>query len=115
MFGNRFMSNIVTALILSASIVLGILAARVLFRYLRRKRIFARILANRVSRFLIPATVAGALMSALLYVAHLPSNGPNFFTLCLLPFLFIGTALSGNVHQPSAVGFYLSMFLFFFA
>jgi hypothetical protein len=64
---------------------------------------------------LISSVAAALLTASLLYLAHQPSNGPNIFTISVLPFYMIGVLFSGNLHQPSEIPAYLSMCLFFFA
>ena len=65
--------------------------------------------------FLISAVLAALLTAGLLYLAQRPSNGPNVFTLSIVPFYMIGVWFSGNVHQPSTLPVYLSIYLFFLA
>jgi uncharacterized membrane protein YcfT len=60
---------------------------------------------------LICAVVAAALEAGLLFAAHQPSNGPNIFTLCVVPFFAFASAFHGSLAD---VVFYTSMFLFFF-
>jgi hypothetical protein len=70
---------------------------------------------KRKTRLLISAVVAALLMACLLYLAQQPSNGPNIFTMSVLPFYMVGVLFSSNAHQPSEIPAYLSMYLFFFA
>lgn len=53
-------------------------------------------------------------MASLLYLAHQPSNGPNIFTMSVMPFYMVGVLFSGNAHQPSEIPAFISMYLFFF-
>ena len=69
---------------------------------------------KRKTRLLVSAAMAGLLMASLLYLAHQPSNGPNIFTMSVLPFYMIGVLFSGNAHQPSEIPAYISMYLFFY-
>lgn len=70
---------------------------------------------KRTKRRLMSAELAAMLTVGLFYLAQQPSNGPNIFTLIILPFYMIGVFFSGNLHQPSEIAGYLSMYLFFFA
>jgi hypothetical protein len=66
---------------------------------------------KRTKGILICALLAVALEGGLLFAAHQPSNGPNIFTLCVVPFIMLTSAFSGSLGE---FVFYLSMFLFFF-
>src|SRR5262249_48919364 len=68
-----------------------------------------------VRRCLIVVGISGLVSAGLLYAAQQPSSGPTVFSLCVLPFYMIGVIFSGDVHQPSEIGSFGSMFLFFFA
>ena len=67
---------------------------------------------KRTKGILICALVAAALEAGLLFAAHQPSNGPDIFTLCVVPFFAFASVFNGSLGD---VVFYLSMFLFFFA
>ena len=58
------------------------------------------------------ALAAAALEAGWLFVAHQPSNGPNLFTLCIVPFFMFASLFSGSLGD---VVFYVSIFLAFFA
>jgi hypothetical protein len=60
---------------------------------------------------LISALVAAVLEASLLFAVRQPSNGPNVFTLCTLPFFVLASACGDNL---GGIVFYVSIFLFFF-
>ena len=60
---------------------------------------------------LICVLVAVGLEAALLLAARQPSNGPNIFTLCVVPFIILASPFTGSFGE---VAFYLLIFLFFF-
>ena len=67
-----------------------------------------------MKRVLISLSLAAVLTAGLLAVTRLPSSGPAFFSLLLLPFYMIGVVVSHNAHQPNELACYASMLLFFF-
>jgi len=69
------------------------------------------LMKKRSKGILICAVMAAALEAGLLFAEHQPSNGPNVFTLCVVPFFAFASAFIGSLGN---VVFYLSMFLFFF-
>jgi hypothetical protein len=66
---------------------------------------------KRTKGILICVLVAAVLEAALLLAARQPSNGPNMFTLCVVPFIILTSAFTGTFGE---VVFYLSIFFFFF-